>query len=389
MHINLQERFWNITQKCKTAAFANNICYNHFNNSLRCIKMKKLFLLFIPFILFAENSTAKSIPAQKQTDNTAKIEKSDSFLKDQNFTGSVLIAKGDKVLFSKGYGTCNKNDSDTTEITPDTRFEIGSISKQITASTVMQLVEKGLLSVDDKLSKFFPDYVYGNEITIKNLLTMRSGTENFYLTKEITDTLINSVNKNKILDIDFWIDELNKRPLASKPGQKYNYDNLNYYLLAKIVEQVTGIPHDEYIQKNIFDPLEMNSSNLQTGMVDAEPYDKVSLKHFPTFYSLGAGDINSTVNDLFKWIRAFVNGKIVNENSIKEMTFNRKDDSPEYGYGFMYNNNRIYHIGSTIGYNSMLSYNYDNDLTIIVLCNRTERSKSAFTMEQVLNTFWK
>lgn len=352
--------------------------------------MKKLQILLLTFLCISVCYAGESKNKNKKTDYKSLIEKSDSFLQNQNFTGTVLIAKGDEIIFSKGYGTCNQFEGDTTPITPESRLEIGSITKQITASTVMQLEEQGKLSVNDKLSKYFPDYIYGDKITIKNLLTMSSGIENFYFSDEVVAAVLKAMQTNTTVEIDFWINELNKHPLAFTPGTKFDYDNLNFYLLAKIVEQVTGIPHNEYIEKNIFEPLGMTSSNMQTGAVDVQPYDKIpEPKHFPAFYSLGAGDINSTTPDLFKWIRGFVGGKIVNQNTIQEMTFNRKSDSPNYGYGLMYKNNKIFHIGSTFGYNSIISYNYDNDMTIIVLANRTQRSKNAETMEQVLGRFWK
>ena len=97
------------------------------------------------------------------------VKKTDDYFNGNNFTGSVLVAKGNRILFAKGYGLTDLKNPESEPITINSKLEIGSITKQFTACAIMQLEEKGLLSVDEKISKYFPDYEYGDKISIKNL----------------------------------------------------------------------------------------------------------------------------------------------------------------------------------------------------------------------------
>lgn len=322
------------------------------------------------------------------------ISKTDNFLIGQKFTGSILLAYGDTIIFSKGYGLTDSETPDSAPITEDSRLEIGSISKQFCAACIMQLVEKNKMSVEDKLSKYFPDYIYGDEITVKNLLNMRSGiSSKLYFSKEITDEVQAMMEENPDLNLssEYWIPKMNEAPLTATPGTRFDYNNLNYLLLAFIVEQVSGQPYAQYLQEHIFTPCKLTSTNAKSGNVDAVPVNHtIQPQHSPSFYSLGCGDINTIVKDLFKWSRAFVKGKVVSKKSVQEMTFNQKKDSPEYGYGFMFKEPKtILHNGSTFGYNAFMCYDYASKVTVIILCNQTQVNKSAQTMAQVISTFFK
>lgn len=318
------------------------------------------------------------------------VKKSDNYLNMLSFTGTVLVSRDGEVLYTYAAGLTNEADPNSAPIKTEDRFEIGSITKQMTAAAIMQLVEQGKLSVNDKISKFFPNYLYGNEISVYNLLTMRSGISGaIYFGKEMTDRVFNTLYHNATFDLDFVIETMNKVPLAFKPDQKMDYNNLNYFLLGYIIETVSGESYDEYMQKHIFDLCQMDNTNMETGNVDVEPFNpKIKPAHYPYFYSLGAGCINSNVYDLNKWMNAFVNGQVVSKETVREMTFGRMKDSLEYGYGFLYGGTKIFHAGSTAGYNSYITYDYDTKYTIIVLCNQTDKMKNASSFAAALGTFW-
>ena len=145
-------------------------------NKLLCLS--GTYLVILSFV-FNSCSSIKNkswdeeyIVAEKYSDLADQV---NSYLEKQNFQGAVLIGKGKKIIFAKGYGSCDVNAKDLEPIGLNTTFEVGSITKQMTATAIMQLVQKHKLSLDDRLSKFFPEYEHGDEITIRMLLNMRSG----------------------------------------------------------------------------------------------------------------------------------------------------------------------------------------------------------------------
>ena len=139
----------------------------------------------------------------------------------------------------------------------------------------------------------------------------------------------------------------------------------NYYLLACIIEQVSGMSYYEYIQKNIFDRCGMNHSNLEFQKTDTRGYDyKDRYYSIPSALALGCGDVNSNVTDLFKWNVLFTSGKVVKKKVFKKMI-----DSESYGYGVYCHDDSIFHAGVTNVFNSYDGYYFDGKLSIIVLSN--------------------
>lgn len=315
----------------------------------------------------------------------------DTYLKSVGFTGAVLVAKGNKVLFAKGYGLTDSKNSESAPVSINSKFEIGSITKQFTAAAIMQLEKKKKLSLEDKISKYFPEYKDGDKITIKNLLTMRSGIdENIYFSVELMVEGQEILDNGKNLDDAFWIKFLNEKPLKNEPGKVMVYNNINYVLLGKIVEKVSGVPFAQYVQEHFFNPCNMTNTNVVSGNIDVKAYDfRGNETFFPDEYSLGAGGINSSVVDLFKWMQKFANGKIVSRKTLLEMTYNRAKDCPGYGYGLRYNGSTIFHDGETLNYNSTIMYDVQTKTTIIVLCNRSRAEKNANSFGQAIKAFWK
>lgn len=348
-------------------------------NSYTKLKETESLVFLIYFFLFTTFFSSCSSVKNKAWKGDAVIDKKyvaladqvDSFLSESNFQGAVLIGKGKKIVFAKGYGSCDKKTKKSDSITIQTTFEAGSITKQMTAAAIMQLVEQKKLSVDDKLSKYFPEYVHGDEITIKMLLNMRSGLTDYLNSGDefFPVNIYRHIEKNQVackpVDENIVLTYFYDAPLLTSPDSTYFYCNTNYYLLAKIIEQLSGVSYQQYIQENIFNRCGMEKSNLEYQKTDARGYDyKNRYYSIPSALSFGCGDLNSNVVDLFKWNTMFANGKVVSKKSLKKMI-----DTESYGFGIYRKDSTIFHSGTTNVFNSYNLYDFDEKLSIIVLTN--------------------
>lgn len=293
------------------------------------------------------------------------------------FQGSLLVARDDKLLISKGYGLANidqkvKNQSQT-------KFAIGSITKQFTAMAIMQLCEKGLINVDDKVDKYIPGLLEGKNIRIENLLVHTSGLVNYTDLSEFLQSDFDNKDPMKMVDL------IKDRELEFEPGEIFKYRNTNYLLLGMIVEQITGQSLEDYLQTNILKPLNMESTGVSYGKdqvsLDASPYtgfievqeinDKAILSQ-----AYGAGNMYSTVEDLYRWDRALKTEKLVKQETLNEIFKKRITTSEDdgYGYGWMIGDTDdgrwVGHGGNTFGFTSNLDRYVDKDLTIIALSNK-------------------
>lgn len=319
-----------------------------------------------------------------------QVSLANEYLTKTDFQGTVLISKKNKIIFAKGYGTSDKNNKKNPQNTIFTTFETGSISKQMTAAAIMQLIEKGKISTSDKISKFFPDYKYGDEITIEMLLTMHSGLtdcinaiDEFFPPKIAAKVHKNQI-ANKELARDIVLENFYNAPLFTKPNSTFFYCNTDYYLLARIVEIVSGEPFEKYIQKNIFDKCGMTYSNNKFQKTDAKSYDyKNRYYSIPASLALGCGDINSNVLDLYKWNTLFCNGKVVSKKSFKQMI-----DTTSYGYGLYRTNDIILHGGNTNVFNAYNSYNLKTKVSVIVLVNKPINECNSTIIAEKLNSIF-
>jgi len=314
----------------------------------------------------------------------------DAYLIQQNFQGAVLVGNDKKIIFAKGYGVCDKDSKELQPIGLNTTFETGSITKQMTAAAIMQLVQKKKISLDDNISRFFPDYQHGNEITVRMLLNMRSG-----LTDHINSgddffpaSIYRHIEKNQLsskpLDKNIVLTYFYDAPLIATPDSTYFYCNTNYYLLSKIIEQVSGKTFEEYMEKNILVPCGMKNSNIEFQHTDTKGYDyRGRYYSIPASLAQGCGDLNSSVVDLYKWNLNFANGKIVRKKSFKQMI-----DTESYGFGVYRRDNSIFHAGTTNVFNSYNYYNLDNKLSVIILINRpVNQTNATFIAANILKLY--
>ena len=360
------------------------------------IKKLQISIISLLILLFSACSS-KSVKIDFTQDEiidysySPLIKAFENYLNESNFQGAVLFANKKTVIFAKGFGPCDSKAAEKTPITINSTFEIGSITKQITAAAIMQLAENQKLSVNETLEKYFPSFPYNQEITIEMLLNMRSGltdclnsTASFFPEKIAKQIEANTI-ANKPIEKEIILKYLDSAPLFLEPGSNYFYCNTNYYLLAKIIEQVTGLSYDDYVQQNIFTPCKMSATNTIFQKTDTRGYDwKGRYYSIPDEFSSGYGNINSSVVDLYKWTKAFTGGKVVKKKTLRQMI-----DTESYGYGINYQNGEMFHAGITSVFNSMCLYYPQEKITIIVLINKPVYTQNAATISRELYNIYK
>jgi len=295
---------------------------------------------------------------------------------------AVLIAKDGEILYQKAFGFANMEER--SPVTPETKFRIGSITKQFAAAAILKLQEDGLLTVSDRLSKFIPDFPRGDEVTIHHLLTHTSGIHSFTSGPEFHKTVAEKV------DPEDMIETIEQKEFDFDPGEKWLYNNSGYFILGYIVQKVSGESFGEYLRKHFFDPLEMSNTGIHSWDLELEneavgySYENGKYQEaikWDMSRAGGAGALYSTVGDLYRWNEAIFNGKLLNESSLKAaFTPVELNDGSEasamgakYGYGWMFLEVRglkeIQHGGGFDGFNAYLTRYPEQNFTVAVLTN--------------------
>ncbi len=329
-----------------------------------------------------------SLPAKGQDNYSFRIIKYfEAQGKVNEFSGAVLITKKGNVLVKKAFGLANREWN--VRNTPQTKFRIGSVTKQFTAAAILQLHQAGKLSIEDRLSKYFTDFPKGDSVTLHMLMNHTSGIKSY--------TNIPKVGKLGTLpyEKDSVITLFKNEPYEFTPGTNYNYNNSGYFLLGRIIEKVSGETYDRYILNNVIkkagpentivnrlDTILINRaagySRTQTGWQNTEYYSMA----FP--YSAGA--IISTVEDLYIWNKALFSGKIVSPEMFTKMT---TPGLRKYGYGLIIDsalNQRIIgHSGTIPGFTA---YNFIfpvDDIHVIILSNNNSNLEAiSFALNAIL-----
>ena len=291
------------------------------------------------------------------------------FKKQKKFSGNILISKDNQIIFNESYGYSNKEKG--IKNTLQTKFMIGSMTKMITALCIMQLSDKGMLSIQQNIEEYIPDFFKGNGITIHHLLDHTSGIPNYTNFKKQIKWG-ESHTPQEILEI------VKGYKLKFPVENKWSYCNTNYLILGLIIEIVSGMNYHQYVKDNVFIPAKMNNSCfINEGQTDvASNYIKGETGFYmdPTMF-FACGDIVSTVGDFYLFDRAIQDGKLLKINIVKDMQRPHYDGKYiKYGYGWFIKNNFNYksvcHGGSCPnGYTSHFERYIDDDITIVVLSN--------------------
>ncbi len=298
-----------------------------------------------------------------------------AYVKQNKFSGSVLVAKGGKVVLSKGYGMANY-ELDVPN-TPQTKFRLASVTKQFTAMAIAQMQERGLLSVEDPITKYLPDYPKetGDKVTIYHLLTHSSGIPSITNSADYPQIKMNKFSGEKLV---VW---LKGKPLEFAPGENYKYNNSGYILLGYLIEKVSGKPFEQYMKENIFTPLGMKDTGFDR--------NNVVIKNRAAGYSVrgkelenseyidmtipgGAGAMYSTIEDLYAWDRALYTEKLVKKATLEKVYTPYKSN---YAWGWNVNEQfkrkRVTHGGGIEGFNTIIARFINDDVCIIALSNTT------------------
>jgi len=299
--------------------------------------------------------------------------------KRQDFHGSVLVAKNGKILFTNEYGYANFRKK--IKIDKNSTFQLASVSKQFTATAILILYEEGLLGLDDKVIKYYPEFPY-DEITVRHLLNHTSGLPKYFWLAEHKWQKETPPENSEVMDL---IAEY-KLPLFFSPGRNFDYSNTGYFVLASIVEKISGDDFGNFIETNIFKPLAMNNSfvyRFEKDSINDNQLDGYRVyrgwrhaKISGTVNDAVTGDKNvySTTEDLFKWITGLNSGKIISKKSLDKMYTKgetRYGRKVPYGFGFRIvdkNSEKvIYHNGKWNGFSTSIKQYTDSDLVIITL----------------------
>ncbi len=295
---------------------------------------------------------------------------------------AVLIARNGAILLEKGYGLAQVETR--TPIACDTRFRIGSITKQFTAAAILKLAEDGKLSIDDPLSKFVPDWPSGDKIKLRHLLTHTSGIHNFTAKPDFKARVRDPIPLEKL------IASFKNAPSDFEPGERYSYCNSGYVLLGSIVEKVSGQTYESYLRKTLFEPQGMKNSGVYRsgtalpGEALGYSYENGAVQRavdWDMSNVAASGALYSTAHDLFRWNEALFAQKVLSAASL-QTAFTvgvLKGDDPSHpedtGYGCGWAIDRlngareISHGGELAGFGSYLLRLPDFRLTVVVLLN--------------------
>ncbi len=304
----------------------------------------------------------------------------------------VAVYKDGKPLLVKGYGSGNLELN--MPVGNDSVFRIGSVTKQFTAAALVKLDEEGKLSLDDLLSKYYPDYPRAGDITLKQMLHHTSGMHNY--TEDESFLAQAALTKTP----DQWVAYFSKMPKLQdfEPGTDWNYSNTAYFLLGAVVEKVEGKPLAKVLEARFFQPLGLRHTALdderevvpdRVAGYDGEPGKFRNAAPISMTIPGGAGAMRSTADDLARWNAALFGGKILRPASLAAMTapgklgdgrasgtaIAKKEGMPagEYGYALFISNyeghRKISHGGGIFGFNSSLSEFPRDRITVAVIAN--------------------
>lgn len=306
-------------------------------------------------------SLSPSAPAQ--TTASRFDQQVQAYVRNGDFSGSVLVAKGGRIVFQKSYGMANYEwnipNSDKT------RFHIASVTKTFTAAAILHLQQQGKLKLNDPLSKYIPDFLNGERITIEQLLTHSSGLPDFYSLPEYP---IKKYQRVTLPELIAWV---KTKPLEFLPGSKSSYSNTGYAFLAWIIEQVSGKPYEEFLAQEILKPAGLRDTGPfrddaliperaagyqpalgERGLRNAPAYDKTILT--------GSASLYSTTTDLYVWVRSMSAGNIGDA------------EKPSYGWNARETRSKHKYLeqdGREPGFVSRVSLFPDDKLIVIVLGN--------------------
>ena len=294
----------------------------------------------------------------------------------ETFIGTVLVARNGEILLSQGYGWADRENQIPN--TPQTKYRLGSITKQFTAMAILILQSREQLNVQERICRYLPECPDSwQEITIHHLLTHTSGIP------DLTEFSDYKTFKATPTTPEQTIARFKDKPLDFQPGEKCSYSNSGYVLLGTIIEQVSGQSYEMFLQQNIFDPLQMkntgydhNDDSLATGYTGVDSnWEKPAYIDMTLPYA--AGGLYSTVENLYRWDQALYTEQLVPQESL-DLMFTPHAKMAAFGLSYVYgwfvgkmnNHPAVSHGGGIDGFVTEIRRYIDDSITIIILSNR-------------------
>lgn len=325
--------------------------------------------LFFAQFTAAQNPSAPAAPGQIP----AKVDEyMKAVVRAEHFSGSILVAKDGRPLVSKGYGMANYELG--VPNTPKTVFRLASLTKAFTAAAIMQLHEKGKLSIDDGVCKYLENCPPAwQPVTIKHLLTHTSGIPNYTNFPGYEKTAGLFATDEEI------VGRFRNKPLEFLPGEQYKYSNSGYHLLGMIIAKASGKSYADYLQQNIFTRLGMKNTGLDVNRkilknraagYAVEDDSLVNADFLHTAHVSAEGGLYSTTEDMFAWDRALYTERILSRKTLDEMFTPFKGG---YGYGWSvgrsFGRRAVGHSGRVFGFSTHIKRFPADQVTVIVLSN--------------------
>ncbi len=345
--------------------------------------MKKAIVILTVFI-FGINSFGQS---NSNTDLKKNIDELfESYAYYNRFVGSVLISKDNHIIYQKSFGYANIEEHKKN--TEKSIFGIASLTKSLTAVGIMKLVEEGKLTLETPISTYFPDFMpgYSKDITILQLLNNSSGMEaNIGRTDDNGNGLM---PEETPISFDKILEKFKDSKLKFEPGTGYDYNNFGYLLLANIIEKVSGQSYADFMEEVVFKPAGMKNTAVASFKPlnkKAQPYLGLGMTEFKKFNSpvhpswlMGAAGMNSTTVDLFKFMQALENGKLLNSESMNKLytaTQSMGVNEMVSGLGWVITHKGgekwVYNNGLLPGYATVMGSLPEKNIKIIILSNAT------------------
>jgi len=361
-----------------------------------------LIIILSGFILSTNSIASKKEEVAKATPITALNEKEKSILierypktktekvshkldsllqrinKRHDFHGSLLVAKNGKIVYNNQVGYADFKNKEP--LNKASVFQLASVSKQFTAAAIMLLYERNQIKLTDTVNKYFPNFPY-EHVTITNLLNHTGGLPKYFWVAEHKWKQEKAPTNSEMMTLLASSDVLR----FFKPGRNFDYSNTGYIVLASIVEKISGTSFNDFVKKNIFDPLNMKDSfvysfendNIRANQLDGyrlyRGWRHLKINNTVNDAVVGDKNVYTTSEDLFKWTLGLNNGKLLSKESLDlmyakgETVYGRKIP---YGFGFRIDTkdqNIIYHHGKWNGFSTGLTQYQEDDLVVIVL----------------------
>jgi CubicO group peptidase (beta-lactamase class C family) len=325
---------------------------------------------FAPIVQYSENATKK---VRTKLDSLLQ-----RIHKRHDFHGTILVAKNEKIVYQNQIGFADFKKKTT--LNKESVFQLASVSKQFTAAAIMLLNERNLLKLSDTVNTYFPDFPY-KDVTIINLLNHTAGLPKYFWIAEHKWQQKKAPTNSEMMD---FLPDSNVRRFF-KSGRNFDYSNTGYFVLASIVEKISGSSFSSFLEKNIFEPLQMKHSYVYSFENDSIKKNQLDgyrlyrgwrhVKIPSTVNDAIVGDKNvyTTAEDLFKWTQGLSTGNLLTKESLAlmyskgETVYGRK---VPYGFGFRIDTkgkHSIYHYGKWNGFSTGLTTYLDDNVVVIVL----------------------